>query len=41
MVKNLGMDWKFFKIIIELFEEKNYINIFWNVILLNSILGVK
>lgn len=41
MVKNSGMDRKFFKIIIELFEEKNHINIFWNVISLNSISGAK
>lgn len=41
MVKNSGMDRKIFKIIIELFEEKNHINIFWNVISLNSISGAK
>lgn len=41
MVKNSGMDRNFFKIIIELFEEKNHINIFWNVISLNSISGAK
>lgn len=41
MVKNSGMDRKNFKIIIELFEEKNHIDIFWNVISLNSISGAK